>query len=236
MKELVKKVLKSSALGKLIYEPLHWMYRLYSVPHRKRMLRKRGVDVLKHVADVIEKHQIPAFAAYGTLLGFVRDGGFLKNDDDIDLGIMPGEWNPKRVLKTLLEDEEGFKYLFGFKYKDKMTEFKLEYDGIPIDFFFYSDDGKQFFAGSYHWFKDVKYPAPNANSAQRVCEPRIEGLEKISVYGFDFPVPANTEYVLEHLYGNWRVPDNNWNDNKHPGIEDLPDYAYSITLEESMSL
>lgn len=233
MKEIVKRILKSSLIGRVLYEPLHRMYRLYSVPHRRRMLRKRGADVLRHLASVINKHRIPAFAAYGTLLGFIRDKGFLAHDDDIDLGVLPGNWTPKRLLKTLLE-EEGFEFMFAFAYNGKVTEFKVSYKGIPIDFFFYEDDGRQFFAGSYHYHPDVNYPSPNANSAQRVCEPRIVGLEVIQVYGIDFPVPADVETVLENLYGNWRVPDTHWSDEKHPGIEDLPGYAYSITKEEAM--
>lgn len=234
MRELVKKVLKSNAVGRLVYEPLHWCYRLYSVPHRRRVLRRHGKAVLAHVSEVIERHKIPAFAAYGTLLGFVREGGFLQHDDDIDLGILPGDWTPKRLLKVLLEEEAGFSFLFAFSYNGRVTEFKLQYGGVPIDFFFYEDDGEKFFAGSYHYFPDVKYPAVNANSAQRVCEPRIEALDKIRVFDIDFPIPANVEHVLEKLYGNWRVPVTEWNDNKHPGIEDLPGFAYSVTLEEAM--
>lgn len=233
MKKLIVKLLKSCALGRWLYEPLHQCYRLYSVPYRRRVLRKNGRAVLTHLAEVIEKYKIPAFAAYGTLLGFVRDNGFLSNDDDIDLGILPGDWTPSRLLKVLLEEEKGFSFMFAFSYNDRVTEFKLRYGGVPIDFFFYEDDGDKFYAGSYHYFPDVSYPAPNANSAQRVCEPRIEKLDKICVYGVNFPVPANTEHVLEQLYGNWRVPDTNWDDNKHPGIEDLPGYAYSISLEEA---
>lgn len=234
MKEAVKKMLKSSSVGRLVYEPIHKLYRLYSVPHRRRMLRKHGKEVLVHLAEVIERHKLPVFAAYGTLLGFVREGGFLSHDDDIDLGVLPGEWTPRKMLKVLLEEEEGFTFMFAFSYNGKVTEFKLQYDGVPIDFFFYEDDGAKFFAGSYHFYPDVKYPAPNANSAQRVVEPRIVGLDKINVYGIEFPVPANVEYVLEKLYGNWRVPDKNWDDNKHPGIEDLPGFAYSVTVEEAM--
>ena len=233
MKEFIKKVFKSTTFGRLLYEPLHRIYRLYSVPHRRRMLRKHGRGVLLHLADVIERHGIPAFAAYGTLLGFVREHGFLSHDDDVDLGVLPGEWTPRKVLKVLLE-EEGFTFLFAFSYNGKVTEFKVQYDGVPVDFFFYEDDGEKFFAGSYHYLPDVEYPASNANSAQRVVEPRIEELDKIEVFGFKFPVPANTECVLEKLYGNWRVPDTKWNDNKHPGIEDLPGFAYSITKEEAM--
>lgn len=235
MKELVKKILKSNPLGRLIYEPLHWLYRLYSVPARKRMLRKRGQSVLAHLAEVIERHKMPVFAAYGTLLGFVRDKGFLPHDDDIDLGVLPGEWTPKRMLKVLLEEEEGFSFLFAFSYKGRVTEFKLSYNNVPIDFFFYEDDGKQFFAGSYHFDPKIKYPAPNANSAFRVCEPKIIGLEKIKVYGIEFQIPSNVEYVLECLYGNWRVPDSKWDDSKHPGIEALPDYAYSISCKEALN-
>jgi len=231
MKEFVKKVLKGCALGRFVYEPLHKLYRLYSVPHRKRMLKKNGATVLKHLAEVIERHHLPVFAAYGTLLGFVRDKGFLPHDDDIDLGVLPGEWTPKRLLKLLLE-EEGFSFLFAFSYNGRVTELKLQYNGIPVDFFFYEEDGERFYAGSYHYFPDVKYPSPNANSAQRVAEPRIEGLDSILTYGIAFPVPANTEYVLEKLYGNWRVPDTSWDDSKHPGIEDLPGFAYSVTKDE----
>ena len=234
MKSVVVKILKSCALGRFIYEPLHRVYRLYSIPHRRRMLRRHGKVVLAHLAEVIEQYRIPAFAAYGTLLGFVRDKGFLPHDDDIDLGVLPGEWTPKRLLKLLLEEEKGFSFLFAFSYNGCVTELKLQYGGIPIDFFFYEDDGEKFFAGSYHYFPDVKYPSANANSAQRVCEPRIELLDKIHVYGVDFPIPANVEFVLEKLYGNWRMPVTEWNDNKHPGIEDLPGFAYSVPKEEVM--
>lgn len=234
MKEFVKKVLKSSSIGKVLYEPLHRCYQLYSIPHRRRMLRRHGKEVLSYIAEVIERHNIPAFAAYGTLLGFVRDKGFLPHDDDIDLGILPGEWTPRRLLKVLLEEERGFSFLFAFSYNGQVTEFKLQYGGVPVDFFFYEDDGEKFFAGSYHYFPNVEYPSPNANSAQRVCEPRIVALDKIHVFDIDFPIPANVEYVLEKLYGNWRVPVTEWNDNLHPGIEDLPGFAYSVSLEEAM--
>ena len=69
MKEVVKKALKSCMVGRFLYEPLHRLYQLYSIPHRRRMLRKHGRLVLAHMAEVIERHGIPAFAAYGTLLG-----------------------------------------------------------------------------------------------------------------------------------------------------------------------
>ena len=61
MKEFIKKLLKSCAIGRLVYEPMHKLYQLYSIPHRKRMLRKYGREVLAHLAEILEKHKIPAF-------------------------------------------------------------------------------------------------------------------------------------------------------------------------------
>lgn len=229
MREIIKKLLKSCALGRIIYEPVHKMYRLYSIPHRRRILRRYGKGVLADLAEIISRRGIPAFAAYGTLLGFVRENGFLSHDDDIDLGVLPGEWNARRLLEVLLTEESGFSFNSAFAYNGKVTEFNLSYKNVPIDFFFYEADGDKFYAGSYHYFPEVNYPAPNANTAQRVGEPRIEGLSILNIYGVDFPVPANTEYVLEKLYGNWRVPDTKWDDSKHPGIEDLPGFAYRLT-------
>ena len=233
MKEFVKKTLKGCWLGRIVYEPIHRLYQLYSIPHRRRMLRRHGREVLAHLADVVERRGLPVFAAYGTLLGFVREHGFLASDDDIDLGVLPGEWTPRRLLKLLLE-EEGFDFLFAFSYDGAITEFKVAWHGVPVDFFFYQDDGEKFYAGSYHYLPGVDYPSPNANSAQRVVEPRIESLETREVFGLRFPVPAYPEQVLEQLYGDWRTPDSHWDDSKHPGIEDLPVFAFSLTKEEAL--
>ena len=132
MKELVKKILKGSKLGRLIYEPLRKVYRLWAVPRRRRMLKKNGPQVLKDLAVIFKKHGIPAFAAYGTMLGFVRDHGFIAHDDDMDMGVLPGEWTPQRLLRVLLDEEKGFRVLFIFKFRDKVTEFKVEYKKILV--------------------------------------------------------------------------------------------------------
>lgn len=103
MREIIKKVLKSCALGRLVYEPLHKCYRLYSVPHRRKMLQRRGYQVLRKLKDTFEKNDIPGFLAAGSLLGFVRDGGFMPHDDDIDVGVLPSKWTAAGLLQTLVE-------------------------------------------------------------------------------------------------------------------------------------
>ena len=118
MKKLIVRILKSNALGRWLYKPLHALYRLYSVPHRQRLLKRYGPEVLHDLAEIFKRHQIPAFAAYGTMLGFVRDHGFIPHDDDMDIGIMPDTMTPQQLLRILLEKEKGFKVLFAFKFKE----------------------------------------------------------------------------------------------------------------------
>ena len=61
MKSLVVKLLKSCVLGRMVYEPLHKLYRLYSVPHRRRMLQKRGTEVLAKISEVAKRRNLPIF-------------------------------------------------------------------------------------------------------------------------------------------------------------------------------
>lgn len=237
MKETIKKLLKSTAVGRLVYEPIHRAYRLWAVPRRRRLLKQNGPKVLQDLSSIFKKHGIPAFAAYGTLLGFVRDNGFIPHDEDIDIGVMPGEWSPQRVLRVLLEEEQGFRVLFLFKFRGKVTEFKVEYNQIPIDFFFYEQTDTEYVSPLYFFTESVRYPSPNANSMKLVYTPKFNGIEFINVLGCDFPVLSDSERILEALYGaGWRIPDKGWNDNKRPHIMTIDELGYSISLEDAMKL
>lgn len=237
MKKLIIRILKSNALGRWLYKPLHALYRLYSVPHRRRLLKRYGPEVLSDLAAIFKRHQIPAFAAYGTMLGFVRDHGFIPHDDDMDIGILPNTMTPQQLLHILLEKENGFKVLFVFKYKERVAEFKVEYKHIPIDFFFFEGDTDEVISPLFFFKEEVNYPSPNANSMKILHLPPFKGITTVSVYGCDFPVLADTEKALAALYGaNWRIPDKKWNDDKRPHIDEIPDFGYSISLDEAYRL
>lgn len=237
MKEWVKHVLKKYWLGKIVYEPIHKLYRMWAIPRRRRILKKNGPDVLKRLVDIFERRGIPAFATYGTMLGFVRDHGFIPHDDDMDIGVMPGEWTPQRLMRVLLEQEEGFRLLFIFKFRGRVIEFKVECMGVPIDFFFYEDTGAEFLSHLCFFHHDMKYPVPNANSIRVVHSPRFEGITRIPIFGFEFPVMGNYKQMLVALYGeSWNVPDKKWSNDKRPHIEDIDEFGYLITLDEAFNM
>lgn len=58
---------------------------------------------LLHIVDAIcKKHKIEYFLGGGTLLGAMRHNGFIPWDDDLDIGLMTGEY--KRLLKVLRKE------------------------------------------------------------------------------------------------------------------------------------
>lgn len=236
MLELIKKVLRFGPL-KFLYEPIHQLYRLYSVPHRRRILRKRGPEVLADLVQIFKRHSIPAFAAYGTLLGFVREKGFIPHDEDMDFGIMPDTMTPQQLLHILLDEEKGFVVKFIYKYRKRVSEFKVAYKGIPMDFFFFDRVCNHFISHLLFYIPGKKYAEPNANTIREVTFAAVDRLKVTNVLGVDFPVPENDVEVLESLYGtSWMIPDKKWNDGKRPHIEDSNELGYLITLDEAYTL
>lgn len=240
MKRFIQKVLKSTKIGRIIYEPIHWTYRLYAVPHRRRLLRKYGPGALAGLAEIFKRRGIPAYALYGTLLGFTRDAGFIKHDDDMDFGVMPGRgWDPVKLLRTLLKEETGFSCLFVFRYENRITEFKVEYKKVPIDFFFFEDDGKHYFSDNPFWLPDVQYPNASANSVRRLPEIRITELTSVKVYGIDVQVPKNWEAAnVDHYGANWATPDKggDYKTELYAKLIDMPGYIYAISQDEALAM
>ena len=50
------------------------------------------LSALQDIRDLCSRHSIRFFAAYGTLLGTVREGGYIPWDDDIDIGMVRDDY------------------------------------------------------------------------------------------------------------------------------------------------
>ena len=113
--------------------------------------KKIELEVMDYLDKICKKYDIKYYLFWGTLLGAIRHKGFIPWDDDIDVAMMPDDYNKfLEVMKNensdkyYLQNIENTKYCnFTFskirKYKTTMVEEELNYlpfgKGINVDIF-----------------------------------------------------------------------------------------------------
>ena len=236
MIEFIKTTLKSNRLGQAIYPALNKLYRLYSVPARRRKLRKYGYKLLDELFTISEKERIGLFPLFGSLLGFERDGGFIAWDDDIDVGIIDEGDNVKRCVRILVE-KYGYEFYHGLKYDGKLAEFTLKRMNITIDFFPMHHENGGLMTKAFYWEENCNYDNPYANSTYYMRHPMIERLVPMMINGVKIMVPENKEAVLVAEFGSdWRKPDPGFSEKTLPTCIPKDGFGYAITEDEFMNL
>ena len=61
-----------------------------------------GEETLRDAVEVGKNLNVKPFLLYGTLLGYVREGSFIKHDFDIDLGLLEEDFKRKDEIKEAL--------------------------------------------------------------------------------------------------------------------------------------
>lgn len=79
------------------------------IDEKTKAVRKVQIELLEKVKEVCNTNDLQYFAIYGTLLGTVRNEGYIPWDDDIDIAMPRRDYN---VLLQLNEEE----HIFGEKY------------------------------------------------------------------------------------------------------------------------
>lgn len=153
------------------------------------MDRDLAREYLLTVKEIFDRHKVKFWLIFGTLLGAVRDGGFIEGDKDIDLATYESDAE-KRFPAILELQKAGLKVIRTNPYDNS---FQVKRGWICIDF------------GSVWRHKD------NMWRYGRFFEPRDFFSEFIEwpFLGTTFLIPKNYEEYLElHYYGDrWKKPD-----------------------------
>lgn len=231
MKEQVKAVLKSSVVGRCIYPFVQILYRSVAIPVKRHRLQKYGAEMLGKLHKVLNENKIKYYLDFGTLLGVVREGGFIKHDDDIDLTIADVNANAKEILQKLLS--HGFRFIHALTVRGRIVEFSVSFNKLSADFFFclpVDIKGKVGICGVY-FDPSAQYESPDQNNYRVWYFPDDVKVKEIQFKGVDVCIPECPEQILEFEYGKgWRSPVKNWSaDELRDRYKVMDDYAVRIT-------
>lgn len=230
-------ILKTSRLGRFVYPRIQRAWRSLVIPIRRKRLHKYGYGALSRLHELLTKNDVKYHCEAGTLLGIIRDGGFIKHDDDIDICVPPGNVSMTELIRVFINS--GYEFVQCFEYDGHISEFTVrDRSGIPIDVFtcWYSDNAPdKMYQRFPRWSPDRKYPNARANHLLEFEYVRPTGSKTIKVHGAETMIPENYVEVLDSEFGPWRIPDPSFKSEmlKH---KELPGFAFRLTKEEALMM
>ena len=136
------------------------------------------------------------FICDGTLLGHVRNGGFIRGDGDIDLGIKREDYRPQIVEDMVIA---GFKLLKTYGILDDGLGHTFQLDGVRLDVFVFYTENENIWTKAYTRLITAKCKWPHFD------------LERTYFKGIETMQPSNPELYLIAGYGRrWREVAYRW--------------------------
>ena len=183
----------------------------YRIKKKRKIISKYGYDLLKDIHRILNQEKIKFFIDFGTLLGMIRDNGFIKYDLDIDIGVI-GE--SAEIVKKVKEHLINGGYIFKSQmiFKEKIVKQKFLYKQIKIDISYYEqgETTSKCYLFYIDYEANIIHPK-NYFSAVQMTYDKIEGIKKYQIGDYEFNIPINTERLLEQKYGDdWTIPDSKW--------------------------
>jgi len=181
---------------KSFYYP--WVfYNNISAIFNKRRFEKICIENLEIVSEKLQTAKVKHWITDGTLLGFYREGGLIKGDKDIDLGMMIEDL-PSNI--HLLLKSEGLSLLRENGLFENGLEYTYTRKGANLDIFFFYKEKDYVWHANWLGSERIRFKYP------------FFEIKKQKFASREFWAPENIEQYLELKYGkNWRIPAGKWN-------------------------
>lgn len=182
------------------------------IKKHKHTKEKYGYEVIQIIDKIGDELHIDIWIEWGTLLGYVREGGLIGHDYDIDFAtnrMSDGQYrNFFKILKS-----KGFKLTRQFRFKEDIISETYEYKGslVDIDYCDTDENGIRYF--EYDIGENTQIEKKSGRYHYRCMDVMIYHAIPFTIKrgvfsnGTSCNIPDNSEDHIELFYGkNWRTP------------------------------
>jgi len=201
------------SLRDYVHKHIKWAINKHKSGYKSRDIKfehSSALQVLLELKELFHNHDKRFFLSSGTLLGAIRENGFIASDYDLDIGVFAEELSPEECAGMF----EGTPFQV-ISVKPEFVILKHAPSEISIDVFRYIREHGLIHYGTviHRWWHEPF------------------GLEPREFQGHEFLVPTDVEKHLTERYGNWRSPALFY-DLSYDG----PNRTYSYSLESILYL
>ncbi len=210
--------------AKLLLKPFYYPYKRFLEDKRRRAFHACGLHLLSDFDQVFSERKLPYTLAFGTLLGAIREHGFISHDCDIDVFVWNEDYSPE--IKGALENK-GFTLEHAFLVDGGRLgreETYSKYD-VSVDIFYvYPPIDEYQYTCDFIPYSDEVSWAHSQKKYGRVLARRIEipvskQSMQVSFGSLLLPVPDNYDEFLRFRYGDdYMIPNPSWSNGENPHI------------------
>lgn len=182
---------------------------------RTEAYRMYGLETARRFDECMSKNGYKYMLIGGTMLGAIREHGFIKHDMDLDVSMWIDEYQP-RMIQDL--KEYGFEWLYSYQVDGGRLgrEDTFVYKGCRIDIFYIFPAIDKYPYITDFWQEPGMLPGhymPRRQEMPFVRETRLEKFEDM-----ELPVPVNAEEQCVFRYGeDYMTPNPRWDNHKKVG-------------------
>lgn len=198
-----------------------YLYRtlIYNPVRRKEIktFQRNALIVLKEFDRICLECDVHYCLFWGSLIGAVREHGFIKHDFDIDVAVWKSDYSQK-FKETLIKKGFIHKHRFLLDDGESGMEDTFEKDGVAIDvFYFYRDhkDGLSY-CSSFDYYDDCVTWKECIQKHGNIIAYKFQynlpyAFEYVPFENIQLPIPSNYDEILRSYYGDqYMTPDPNW--------------------------